>query len=129
MKISVIVESYQSLMNLTKQNIPVTQMFELKKYVQNIKPEIDSYEEVRNARVKELGEPILKEGKETGMYNIMPDNLETYNKDMAELKEKESEVKVPVIKQGELLEHFKKLQVPPTLTTADLIALEWLIVE
>jgi len=122
MKLGDLVNSKAALESLLKNPLNITVGWELKTFVKAINPELTSFEEVNNEKIKEFGEEVKdEEGKSTGKIKVKEENFEEFAKQVNELLNKELEIKVPQIKIGDIKE--------VSLTTAELMMLDWLIVE
>lgn len=131
MKLATIIDSQQALEVLLKQNLPIDIAWKIKTFIaKSIRSELESYEAIRIEKIKSYGEIITDEKSPIkGQYQVLPENLEIFMKELGELREKEIAVIPPVIKISEIIEYNKKSPSPIVMTTNDLLVLDWLIVE
>lgn len=99
-----VIESMQvlKLMNLNPET-PGKLSFKVNKIVSKLKEEVDAYNEVRNKRVKDLGE-VNKDG----FHAVKKENIEHFLLEMAELEKQEIKIDFEKIKEIEFGEkpHF-----------------------
>src|SRR3990167_6587682 len=119
MTLGQLVNSKAALETLLKGSLPIGVAWELKKFVKTINTELTIFEELKNEKIKELGEEVMEDGKSTGSIQVKPENLAEFTNTITELRNKEVEAKIPQIK----VDSLKDL----TISTKDLIALDWLI--
>lgn len=130
MKLKTLVESKLALESLLKGSLPISIAWELKKFLKVVNPELSTFEELRDQKVRELGEEILDEtGKSTGQIKVKETNIHQYVETINELLSKDIDVTVPQIKIKELLEYKDVKGKQIELTTSDLFLLDWLIIE
>lgn len=128
MKLSVIINSKQSLESLAKQNLPIAINWELKMLLSKVNPEVLAFEQLRDTKIISYGEKVKDEnGKETDMFQVKLENIEMFQKEMSEILKKEITVDVPEIHMKEIIEYNKNLKEPIQLSVNDLILLDWLI--
>jgi hypothetical protein len=70
MKLSQLINSKKALEALLKGSLPINIAWELKKFIKGINPELTSYDEIRNQKIVELGEPEIVDGKPTGTTKL-----------------------------------------------------------
>jgi predicted ATPase len=124
MKLSVLLNSSNAIQNLLKQNLPIEIAWKIKTFVNKINIELKSYDEIRTEKIKVLGEDIGE-----GRFQVKKENEEVFLDEIKELQEKEIEGIPPVISFRELIEYSKKYNMPITISTNDLLLLDWLIVD
>ena len=124
MKLKKIIDSKNSLQKLAIQNAPIKFLWDLKKFIIAVNPELQAYEEIRNQKIKEYG-TINKEGNP----EITPDNpkMQTFLSEMEEMENKEIDIVVPTITFDKFSEYLGSGKT--TLTAADLMVLDYIIVE
>jgi ribose 5-phosphate isomerase len=115
MKLAELVNSTKALQDLLTQKLPIELAFELKTFISKLNPELSSYDEIRNEKVKQYG------GKTDDGFTVLPENLDVFFKEIAELLDKEIDCVPPVVK-------IKDLK-GCTMSIADLTILSWLIKE
>jgi len=129
MKLRQLIESKEALGALLKNPLPIGIGWTLKQFLVKVNPELTAYEELRTKTVIEMGEPIMKDGKQTDAYSVKPENLKEYTKVINELLEKEIDVIIPVIKINELMEYKNIAGKGIEILAGDLLILDWLIKE
>ena len=128
MKLQTLVLSKLALVKLDNSNLPIGISWNLKKLIKVVMPEINSFEELRTQKIIEMGEKYRDEhGKE--MAKLKPENQEEFIKVLAELLDKDIEVTVPTIKIKELLAYKDVNGKGIEISSAELLLLDWLIVE
>lgn len=126
MKLSQLINSKEPLEKLLKNSLPIKVAWELKKFTKEVNSEFATYDELRVQKVIEMG----VESKEVkGTYNVKPENLEAFAKEISELLDKDVEIQVPQIKIGDLLEYKDVNGKGIDITASELMLLDWLIVE
>ena len=122
-KLQRLVESREALRSLASGLLPIGVAWDLKKFILSIEPEYSLYEEFRSQKVKELGEET------SDGFRVKQDNFSEFLKAIQEVLDKDVEVEVPSI-SVEVLRNFRgKNGEEITISTSDLIILDWLIVE
>jgi hypothetical protein len=116
MKLGVIVNSQRALENLSNCPLSISIAWELKKFIKAINPEYVSFEELRNQKVLQYGKKV--EGSQ--QWNVLPENNDAFQKDMAELLNKDIDVTIPQFKISDLGN--------VSLSASDLIMLDYLII-
>lgn len=130
MKLELLIQSAIALSELVKKSLPINISWELKKFIRIAGPEIKTFEELKDQKIREMGEEVLTEdGNPTGQVKVKAEFMQEYIKIMSELAEKEIEVKIPEIKISELLEYRDVNGRKVEISTEDLMILDWLIVE
>ena len=90
---------------------------------------IISFEELRDQKIIEMGEKILKDNIPTTDYKVKDENLPYFIKIVNELLEKEVDVVIPHIRLNDLLNYKDVHGIGVSITTSDLLVLDWLIIE
>lgn len=117
-----ILKSFDGLDKIGKLKLPVTISFKVGKTIKAINDELQTYQETRKKRIKELGEPTKdQEGNPTENYQVTKENLPAWEKEHKELVEREVEISVYKLKLSDLGD--EKLE--PTVFAE----LDWLITE
>ena len=128
MKLQTLVLSKLALVKLDNSNLPIGISWNLKKLIKVVMPEINSFEELRTQKIIEMGEKYKDEqGKE--MAKLKPENEQEFVKVLSEILEKDVEVTVPTIKISELLAYKDVNGKGIEISSAELLLLDWLIVE
>lgn len=127
MKLQKLVSSRDALSKLSKGLLPIDIAWDLKKLINAVNPELTSYEEIRRAKIIELG---TESGEgEAKTIVVKPENIAAFTEQINQLNEKEIEIPPLQIKIKELIDlkdqNGKKIEI----STADLMVLDWLIVE
>jgi hypothetical protein len=117
-----LLESVSGLRRIANLKLPVAVSFKIGKTMKTIDNELNSYNEVKNKRIKELGEVGKDEnGDPTSNYTVKKENMETWEKENKELIEREVELEVYKLSLSDLGE--EKLE--PFVFSQ----LDWLITE
>jgi len=124
MKLKDLVNSKPSLLAFSKSVLPIGIAFDMKKFLKSVDAELVAYEEVRSAKVKELGEETSPE-----TYSVKAENLLLFQSAMAEIADKEIEVVIPKISIEELKNYKDVNGNGVSISSSDLLQLDWLIVE
>jgi hypothetical protein len=127
MKLEQLVNSKVALSNLVKGSLPIGIAWKLKKFILVINPELESFDEIRNQKIIEMGYQVMKDEVPTGTYQVKNENLELFTSAIKELLEKEVEVTIPEIKIDELLSYKDANGKGIEITAGDLMLLDWLI--
>jgi len=127
MKLREIVESRGALDELLGLDLPFDNAWDLKIFLSKIQPMLKIYDEEKIKLIKKFGKEIVRtdeDGKEipTGNWEVKPENIEDYSKEMTPLWDKEVKNKLPKIKHTDL----KKVN--ESIKTSLLLELDWLIV-
>lgn len=96
MKLWVIVNSISPINELLKLKMDVQKAFEIMTFVKKLDPEIKSFNELREAKIKELGE------EKDGSVRVKDERIDEYVKYMNELAEKEIDIEPPKLKKEDL---------------------------
>jgi hypothetical protein len=127
MKLETLVNSSAAIGKLLTGSLPIDIAWDLKKFVIKTRDELKVFGELRDAKIKELGEEVeLKDGKG---FQVKKENVEEYQKCLIELLDKDVEITVPVIKVADLLAYKDANGKGIEISTSDFIVLDWLIVE
>lgn len=106
MKITIkeLLESNDSFVELAAlKTIPVLTAYKLAKLSKDIRAEQETFTELRNAKIKELGEETLdKDGNKTGNWNVKKENAELFNDETKKMLSIEVELNVPEVKLADL---------------------------
>lgn len=124
MKLSLetVLKSFDALEKLSKLKLPVTISFKIGKTIKAINNELETYQEIRKKRIKELGEEAKDDkGEPTGNYNVTKENIPVWEKEHKELIEREVSIEAHPLKLSDLGD--EKLE--PTIFAE----LDWLITE
>lgn len=117
-----ILKSFDALEKLSKLKLPVAISFKVGKTIKAINNELETYQQTRKKRIKELGEPTKdQEGNPTENYQVTKENIPVWEKEHKELVEREVEISVYSLKLSDLGD--EKLE--PTVFAE----LDWLIAE
>lgn len=96
MKLWVIINSLQPIEKLVQLKMNVQDAFDLLRFVKSLDPEIKSFNELREAKIKELWE------EKEGVTRVKPENEPEFYKYLDELAQKEIDIQPPKIKKEEL---------------------------
>ena len=121
MKLRQLVESETVLETLLKKSLPINVAWELKTFIKVINPELTSFVEVKNDKIKELGEEVMENGKPTGSIKVKGENVQEFTKCINELLDKELDIKIPQIK----ISAIKNVSISPI----ELMVLDYLFTE
>lgn len=121
MLIKTLLNSVNGLSQLQAKELPVVVSFKIGKVLKQVYDALETFENARSKRVKELGEEIKEKGEGTGRYNIKKSNLKTWEKDYEALINQEVKIDVPEIKLADLGD----ISLPSSVFTN----LDWLIKE
>lgn len=123
MQLGKIVEGKEALANLSKGNLPIHIAWELKKFIKSVDTEVLAFEEVRNQKIREMGEQV------GDVFTVKPENLPRFNSEIIELLDKDIQVNIPEINIQQLLEYKDSQGKQIDISATDLIKLDWLIKE
>lgn len=129
MKLSQLIDGKSALDNLMKQNLPVGIAFELRTFVKKVNPELLSFSELRNEKIKKYGTPTGKFNGPDETYNFTQENAILFNEELKEILESEMDIKVPQIKVSDLIAYSEKTNIPIAISGTDMVLLDWLITE
>lgn len=130
MKLGEIINSKQALERFLGQNIPIELAWKIKTFVNKINAELKAYEEIREAKITELGEVITDENSpQKGQLRVKDENMKEFMDLINELLGKELELIAPSVSIAELVKYGEKTNNPISISTADIIMLDWLIKE
>ena len=124
-----LIESKTALQTLAKQPLPISVSWELSKFLKASTPHIDTFNELRDAKIRELGEPEIKDEKETGNYTLKSENREAFFAAVEELLNKEVDLVAPQINIKDLLEYKDANGKGIVISSAEMILLGWLFVD
>ena len=99
LKLSEIVGNIEGIKALAVVELPIKVSYNIKRLVRKLQPEIDTYQEARNAIINELGE-LDEKTKETKVVD--PEKLKEFAKRVTELLEVEVEIDFEPIKISDL---------------------------
>ena len=80
-------------------------------------------EEIKNQKIKELGEEVFDESNKSSSIRVKPENIEEFYKIMHELSDKNIDIIIPEIK----INILKECNI--NISVLDLMTLDWLIIE
>jgi len=121
-KLETLLNSVQSLQKVISLKLPVAISFKVGKTMKAIDAELTSYNEVKNKRIKDLGEEIKnEEGTPTGRFQVSKKNTSVWEKEHKELLD--HEVKLDIYKLS--LSDFGEEKIEPAV----FMNLDWLITE
>lgn len=120
-KIETLLNSVPAMQELMNLKLPIVVSFKISKALRTVDKELTAFNEVKNKRIKELGEEIVVDGKPTGNWKVKEENSEAFNKEHKELVEKEVKLELPEIKISELGD--------VKIEASVLMNLDWLIKE
>lgn len=130
MKLGILINSKPSIERLLQQPLDINISWKIKTFVNKANPEFKAYDEIRTQRIIELGEIVTDESSSVkGQHKVKKENEVTFYDEMAQLQEKEVDVIVPHITMKMIIGHSEKTKIPISITTADLLVLDWLIKE
>jgi hypothetical protein len=125
-KLKTLVESKTALEGLLKGSLPISIAWELKKFLKVANDELITFEELRTAKIIEMGEPYIDENGQK-QHKVKPELFPEYIKVINELAEKEVDVIVPQIKIKDLINYKDVNGKEIEIKVNDLIVLDWLI--
>jgi len=103
MKLRDIVNSIESLKNLTSLKLPVVTSYKLSLFLNKLQPELTTWDTKKNELIKEYGTPKLdKDGKETDQFEFKGNKLKEFNEKIEEIVEQDISLEVPEIKISDL---------------------------
>lgn len=114
-----------TLYEISNMKLPTALAYKISKVILKVRPEMEIYEEIRNKKVKELGEPVKDaDGKDTSQMIVKKDgeNWTKFIEDMKTVESQEIELDIPEIRCDE----FPK---DVMLTPGQFATMEWLIKE
>ena len=94
-------------------------LFEVSKFVELATKEIESFNKVREEKIKQYGEKIEVDGKE--LFSVSEDNKDTFLSEITDLLDSEIEIDVPEIR----LEDFGDVEMSPK----QYLSLKWFVKE
>lgn len=109
-KLETLVSQISSINRLISENkLPCTASYSISKVISKVNEELKLYEQVRNDKIKELGEEIEEEidGKFQKVIKVTADNQDIFNKEMFDLLNKEIKIDLPKLKINELGQKFE----------------------
>jgi hypothetical protein len=111
LKLETLLNSVQALQKINNLKLPVAVSFKIGKTMKAINSELTAYDEVKNKRIKELGEETKdEEGNKTGSYKITDKNMPAWIKENKELIEREVDIEIYKLSlsdlEGEKIEPF-----------------------
>lgn len=128
MKLGTLVNSKESLIKFSKQNLPIEISWELSKLLTKVLPEITSFETLKNNKIISYGETLKdKDGKDTDQVKVKPENEEIFRNEIIELLDKDIELEIPVIEMKDIIEYNKKLEKKIDMQVEDILILNWLL--
>ena len=128
MKLGTLVNSKESLIKFSKQNLPIEISWELSKLLTKVLPETTSFETLKNNKIISYGETLKdKDGKDTDQVKVKPENEEIFRNEIIELLDKDIELEIPVIEMKDIIEYNKKLEKKIDLQVEDILILNWLL--
>lgn len=128
MKLGVLVNSKESLIKFSKQNLPIEISWELSKLLTKVLPETTSFETLKNNKIISYGETLKdKDGKDTDQVRVKPENEEIFRNEIIELLDKDIELEIPVIEMKDIIEYNKKLEKKIDMQVEDILILNWLL--
>lgn len=128
MKLGVLVNSKESLIKFSKQNLPIEISWELSKLLTKVLPETTSFETLKNNKIISYGETLKdKDGKDTDQVKVKPENEEIFRNEIIELLDKDIELEIPVIEMKDIIEYNKKLEKKIDMQVEDILILNWLL--
>jgi len=127
MKLRTLIESKSALESLLIGSLPINIAWELKKFIKFVNPELTTFEEIKNEKIRELGEKFEENGKE--QFRVKEKNTKKYTELMDELLDRELTAAVPYINIKELVDHRDVNGKGISINTGDLEKLDWLITE
>ena len=130
MKLATIINSQEALKNLTQLKLPVKVSYKISKLINLMIPELKVFDEAKLQLVKKLGLPAENTSIVNGEpqeWQVLPKNMEEFQKDLTTLIEQEVDLGFTADKPLEKisLESLGDVSIAPQ----DLINLEWLISE
>jgi len=121
-KLETLLNSVQSLQKVISLKLPVAISFKVGKTMKAIDAELTNFNEVKNKRIKDLGEEIKNEdGTPTGRFQVSNKNTSIWEKEHKELLD--HEVKLDIYKLS--LSDFGEEKIE----SAVFMNLDWLITE
>lgn len=128
MKLGTLVNSKESLIKFSKQNLPIEISWELSKLLTKVLPETTSFETLKNNKIISYGETLKdKDGKDTDQVKVKPENEEIFRNEIIELLDKDIELEIPVIEMKDIIEYNKKLEKKIDMQVEDILILNWLL--
>jgi len=122
LKLETLLNSVQSLQKIISLKLPAAISWKVGKTMKAIDAELINYNEVKNKRIKELGEDIKnEEGNPTGNFQVSKKNMPIWEKENKELLDRE--VKLDIYKLS--LSDFGDEKIEPAI----FMNLDWLITE
>lgn len=125
MKLKELVNSQAALIELLKEQLPINIAWELNRLVKKLEPELKVYEDLRVEKIKQYGQPI----GDTEQLEVKEENREVFFKELSELQDQEVTVEFTKIKMSEFVEYSRKAKEPITITTNNMLLLDWIFEE
>lgn len=98
-----LLKSFDGLQTISKLKLPVTVSYKVGKTIKAINAELETHQEIRKKRIKELGEPTKdQDGKTTENYQVTKENLPIWDKEYKELLANEVDIQIHPLKISEL---------------------------
>jgi len=119
MKLGLLVNSQNSLEIISNLKFKATELFKVTKFVQLAIEEINSFNKIKEKKIKEFGEEKTINNKP--VFEVKPENKEQFFTEMEELLNQDIELEVPEIS----LEAFGDIEMSPK----EFLSLKWLIKE
>lgn len=96
MKLGTLVNSIEGINTLVSMKLDAKKAFELALFVKKVDAEIKTFNELREAKIKELWE------ESEGTIRVKNENIQEFAKYMSELADKEIECEVPKLSKDEV---------------------------
>tara|TARA_R100001082_G_scaffold90610_1_gene57168 strand:+ start:1955 stop:2317 length:363 start_codon:yes stop_codon:yes gene_type:complete len=119
MKLGLLVNSQNSLEIISNLKFKATELFKVTKFVQLAIEEINSFNKIKEKKIKEFGEEKTINNKP--VFEVKPENKEQFFAEMEELLNQDIELEVPEIS----LDAFGDIEMSPK----EFLSLKWLIKE
>lgn len=122
-KLQRLIDSKEAMTRLVKCSLPIGITWDLKVFIKKIDIELNTFEEIKNQKIKELGEEVFDESNKSSSIRVKPENIEEFYKIMHELSDKNIDIIIPEIK----INILKECNI--NISVLDLMTLDWLIIE
>jgi hypothetical protein len=124
MKLGTLINSRSALMTLSLNPLPLKIGWELKLFIKQVNPELTSFDELKLEKIKELGSEIKSD-----FFQVKKENEQEFYKWLNDIYEKEIEIKIEPIKFPDIINFEDKNGNGIILSTDNLLALDWLIIQ
>lgn len=96
MKLGTIINALPSIDELVKLKMDAQKAFDIIRFIKSLDPEIKSFNELKDAKIRELGE------EKDGNITVKEENKQEYFKYLNELADKDIDIEAPKLKKEDI---------------------------